>query len=273
MKTRWVSAGAAVIFIVFLHLAAFCQSQGGDKTRLRSTGPTWGDKLKRSPFSLKEPNLPARILWIGTLQGTWTEMGIQYGQRAGKDIADHWDLDWEDRTLNSPEPWAKSRSSSERQAYRARYLERSWKELSTLSPELCEFYKGIAEGAAKELDKTYYAAITPHHLKILYLNDSEPAIHPNWNFDKDRPEPLLPDANLEGTRPEYDNAEDGCNALYIRGEGTVGGHTYAQRAVQGGMVRTVTVVSYVAIPRDPKARVFWGFGRAGGSRWSGWHAQ
>jgi hypothetical protein len=83
-----------------------------------SGGSKWGAHLKRTPFSLNEPNVPSRILWIGTLQGTWKEMGIQYGQRAAKDITQHWDHDWEDRVIDNRGFWAKSRTPEARQAWR-----------------------------------------------------------------------------------------------------------------------------------------------------------
>ncbi len=231
-----------------------------------SAGSSWGDKLQRSPFSSSSPVPPARSLWIGVLEGTWREMGIQYGERAGKDIASHWDFDWEDRAVNSTSAWAKNKTPEERQAYRVAYLKRAWKELSYFSPELCEFMEGMAEGAAKELDKCYYDDICPHYLKILYLHESEPRAHPNWDFERDRPASLASGttgADLITSMAEHGEGDDGCNALWVTGEATSTGHTYAQRAVQGGLSRSITTVAYIAIPTDPNARVFWGHGRAG----------
>jgi len=69
-----------------------------------------------------------------------------------------------------------------------------------------------------------------------------------------------------------------CNGAWIKGSATATGHTYAVRGAQGTTLRldnnTTDLyperssgrerqVSYVAIPSDPKGRIWWGTGRAG----------
>jgi len=60
-----------------------------------------------------------------------------------------------------------------------------------------------------------------------------------------------------------DQDEGGCNAFWVGGEATSTGHAYLQGAIHAGRHNSVTQVSYVAIPKDPNARVFWGLNRAG----------
>lgn len=228
------------------------------------SGIGWGAHRERSPFSLPTPTLPTRLLTIGVLRGSWREMGIQYGERAAGDIAQHWDVDWEDRVIACTGQWAQSRTPADRQAYRLQYLQRSWQELETLSPQLCEFMRGVAEGAAAELAAAHHGPDLPGHLKVLYLNESDAAVHPSWDFAADRPGPAGPEvAGADSYVDDHDNQGDGCNGFWISGSRTENGHALAQRAVQAGMNRSVTVVSYVAVPDDPAAQVFWAAGRAG----------
>ena len=83
------------------------------------------------------------------LRETWEEMGIQYGQRCGKDIARNFDLNWEKLILKGEKSfWQRNRTEKERAHYGIAYLQRSFKELSYLRPELIQMFAGIAEGAA-----------------------------------------------------------------------------------------------------------------------------
>ena len=75
------------------------------------------------PFRLQSEIPHCRSLWIGILQGTWEEMGIQYGQRCGKDIARNFDLNWESQILKGNKSfWQQNRSEKERAHYGIAYL-------------------------------------------------------------------------------------------------------------------------------------------------------
>ena len=207
-----------------------------------------------------------RSIWIGVLQGTWEEMGAQYGQRCGQDIARNFDTHWESQVLQGESPWQKGRSESERARYALAYVRRSLEELSHLRPEMIELLAGMAKGAAGELDRCAHAAACSHFDKVAMLNyRSTGHLHPEWDFDSDRP------ASARGSQAEPSAADDedsDCNGLWVKGEATRTRHTYAMRTAQskhiepGGSGRE-RQVSYVAIPKDPAARVFWGNGRAG----------
>ncbi len=198
---------------------------------------------KKIPFRLESENPPARVMWIGVLQGTWREMGIQYGQRAAKDIRINFDIKWEKDVLRvTNEEWHKGRSKKERVKYCIPYLKRGYRELSFLSPETIEFMEGIAEGASVELNQSIYADVCSNFEKIGLLNFGDLRFHPGFTEE--------------------------CNGLWVTGGATKTGETFATRAAQsilierGGSGRE-RQVAYVALPKDPNARVFWAEGRAG----------
>jgi len=226
-------------------------------------------EANRISFRLNTEIPHCRSLWIGVLQGTWNEMGVQYGQRCAKDIARNFDLNWEQLVLGGQKGnWRQNRSQQERAEYCAAYLRRSFEELSYLSPELIQLLEGIAQGASAELDRCRHGAACSHFEKIALLNYSGTIhFHPDWDFDKDRPRGG--DSGLAPMpTPGATTAEDDCNGFWVKGEATRTGQTYATRTAQsrhiqaGGSARE-RQVAYVAIPKDPKAQVFWGHGRAG----------
>jgi hypothetical protein len=192
-------------------------------------------------------------------------MGFQYGQRCAKDIARNWEMVWNVDVLGSglfERPWQKGRNREARIKYVLPYIERYIKELSCLSPELVQFFKGMGDGAAKELDRCADAELCPHLVKTAMLNFADTAFHPNWDFAHDRP----------ARAAEKHGAIDGhdCNSLWVKGGATRTGETYAARAVQAGHYTADgkdgffnRQVAYVAVPKDPNARVFWGQGTAG----------
>jgi hypothetical protein len=225
------------------------------------------NRLNKQAFRLSSEIPHCRSLWIGVLQGSWREMGTQYGQRCGRDIARNFDMFWEKDVLGrgtlprGERLWQIGRTGAEREKYCLAYIQRSFKELSFLSPELIEFFKGMARGAERELDKCAHADACSHFIKIAALNFNDAQFHPNWDFRQDRPgaaRPTAMEARLGG---------DDCNSFWVSGKATKTGETYATRAVQsphvmpGGYFNRQ--VAYVAIPKDPQARVFWGLGTAG----------
>ena len=225
------------------------------------------NRFREGLFRLGAEIPPYRSIFIGILQGTWRQMGIQYGQRCGKDIARNFDMFWKVDVLGEglfDRPWQKRRGPEERAKYCLAYIQRFLKELSFLSPELVEFFKGMAQGAAKELDKSIDADASPHFIKTAALNFNDTAFHPGWDFARDCPCGY----STSKINDKFDGHD--CNAFWVKGKATKTGETYATRAVQAGHLTPEgsegffnRQVAYVAIPVDPKARVFWGQGTAG----------
>jgi len=78
-----------------------------------------------------------RSLWIGILEDTWEEIGMQYGQRCGKDIARNFDINWEKRILQGEASvWQQGRTEQQRAQYAIAYVQRSFEELSYLRREI-----------------------------------------------------------------------------------------------------------------------------------------
>jgi hypothetical protein len=101
-----------------------------------------------------------------------------------------------------------------------------------------------------------------HPLKIHLLNYSGLHFHPNWDFINDRPG----EVRKENVGIQADDHD--CNGFWLARKATASGETFALRAAQGRHLKPggsgrERQVSYVAIPKDPRARVFWGTGRAG----------
>jgi hypothetical protein len=213
----------------------------------------------QAPVPFKLTSISPRATWIGVLQGTWKEMGIQYGQRCAEDIKMNFDFVWDGGVLNGDELWQQGRTQEERAEYCLKYVQRSFKELSYLSPEIIDFFKGVAQGAQEELDKCTYAEACSHVLKVYILNGVTGHFHPNWDFTNDRPV-----AMKMGNPGKMYARVDGhdCNAFWVSSKATKTGETYATRAVQRYPFFR-RQVAYVAIPEDSNARVFWGHGIAG----------
>ena len=151
------------------------------------------NRSREGLFKLDAEIPHCRSISIGVLLGTWKEMGIQYGQRCGKDIARNFDLFWEKDILGGgvlqkgERLWQKGRTGPEREKYCVAYIQRSFRELFLLSPELVEFLEGIAQGAGRELDKCTYADTCTHFIKVAALNFNDAQFHPDWDFSLDRP--------------------------------------------------------------------------------------
>jgi hypothetical protein len=209
-----------------------------------------------------------RSIWIGVLQGTWQELGIQYGQRCGKDIAHNFDICWGGQVLQGAGAWQQGRSEPERARYAVAYLQRSFEELSRLRPEMIELLEGMAKGAADELDRCVHAAACGHFVKVALLNYTSPGhFHPAWDFANDRPLARAGRGSA-GSRAALKDEEDDCNGLWVGAAATRTGHAYATRTAQSRHIEEAgsgreRQVSYVAVPGDPSAGAFWGNGRAG----------
>jgi hypothetical protein len=226
---------------------------------------------EKLPLGFETEIPPFRSLWIGVLQGTWEEMGIHYGQRAGKDIARSFDLWWRENVLADKMDWQRGRSEDDKTRYCTAYFQRSMAEFSHLCPELVEFFDAIGRGAAGELDRCAHAGVAPHLLKIGMLNTPMANLHPHWDFENDCP--AFAKTGGTSARPTGHPDHAGytghdCNGFWVKGKATKTGESYATRSAQsvpiitGGSGRE-RQVAYVAIPKDPAARVFWGNGRAG----------
>jgi hypothetical protein len=171
---------------------------------------------------------------LGFFRGRGKKWESRYGQRTAKDI--DFDNSWKSilkAKATSEYIWPKGKTEEEKGKYALAYVRKSVEELSYLSPEMIQFMEGIAEGAAEELNKCTYANVCSNFEKIAMINYGSD-YHP-------------------GPLPEKDD----CCGFWVKDGATTGG-TFASRTSQGIFPKSGgRTASYVAIPKDPNARVFW----------------
>jgi len=227
------------------------------------------EKQALPPLIGSGENTVSRILHIGVIMGTWHEMGVQYGERAGEYILLNYDsLIINDILKASKSGWRTTlKTEDERLQYALSNFEKNYQELSYIFPEMVEFLQGIADGAAPWLAKSEFADRMPNFYKTALI------AYGNLSF----PPPLgIP---VVYNKDDYEVA-GGCNSTWISGDATATGETYASRTAQGGSFKNtepigpidrqvLRQVSVIGIPKDPDANVFWFCGPAGGLSQSG----
>ena len=221
---------------------------GTDCMCLVSLEATWTQGARFIPPP-KVLDTITRVVWIGVLEGTWNEMGIQYGQRAAKEI----------RISNEAEWGAflkRFEGDTEAMIQLARAFE---KHLSYLSPEMIDFMEGIAEGAGKELDKSVYAGQASNYMRILCQNLGR-SLRPQWNWK-------FLEGKTASVPPEETSSDEehGCQGWWVTGAATTDGETYISRHSQGGFIdgENANTVAFVLIPEDPRAKVTYSQAAAG----------
>ena len=191
---------------------------------------------------------PSAVTWIGALQGTWREMGIQYGQRAAKEVRNNTDVEWMNslsKLGNSPQRIMRLSAAFEQQ-------------IDLLCPEVLEMLKGIADGAAAEMNKSVYASQASNYQRVLNLQ-WDMLIDPRYEAliaDVGSGTPMVEVASA-AMPPMLDPSEEDCNGWWVSGLATSNGLTYATRHSQGGSWHTKSTnqVAFVLVPSDPSAAV------------------
>ena len=101
--------------------------------------------------------LPDKTKFIGTLKGSWYEMGKQYGKRSGDYARTVSDLWWKQEC----DYYGKVETLKAMKLYET--------QIKALNPDLVDYMHGIAEGAAEWLGKSIYA----DSKNALYASDYE----------------------------------------------------------------------------------------------------
>jgi len=149
-------------------------------------------------------------------------MGFKYGERADYDIRANTDVDWA-----ASVKYCKG-SIEELKSRIEKYKE----QVEFFSPQTIEFLKGMANGAASQLDKSEYAKEGTNLERIYNINISSALV----------------------------KIPTGCNGFWVGKQATKDGKSYATFHSQGRymgndiMARHIT---FVAIPDDPKAHIVW----------------
>jgi len=204
MEKRIGFAGMVMILIIVLTTTAVA-----DWPAVKS-GEEW------QPFG--------RTMWIGVLKGSFYDMGFQYGERAAYDIRTNTDYEWASclKVLSESKEELKSRLE--------KYKEQLW----FFSPQTLDMLRGIADGAAPQLNKSIYAKESTNFERVFNLNVSS-------------------------------TLKESCNSFWVTGKATVDGRTIVTHHSQSGMGSTKSgrKVAFVAIPDDPDAHIVWTITDAG----------
>ena len=149
---------AAAVLISRSSLAA----KSAAKHEYPPTPSAWtGHNTRLATYQLAPgyPAYGAHPRYLGELNGTWNEIGRQYGEKAG------------DLIKLTFEGWYKELLAVQggNQAI-IDYVHREETYYSALAPEALDMMKGIAEGAREDLDSSAYANAMPNYEKILMIN-------------------------------------------------------------------------------------------------------
>jgi hypothetical protein len=111
------------------------------------------------------PPYSPRARFLGELAGSWSEIGVGLGRRAGDLVRLVSDVWWKSHV----ETWGEAETRQALPVYEA--------QVEALDPGLVSFMRGIAEGAGEELDRSPFAEDSSHYQKILNLN-----VYDSWSW-------------------------------------------------------------------------------------------
>jgi hypothetical protein len=167
--------------------------------------------VEKYTHSIGYPRFPDRAKFIGTLQGTWYEMGRQFGERSGDAVRCVSDIWWRQQC----DQWGRHETIRAMALYEA--------QIRLFDPGLIDFMKGVADGASPWLDQSRYAEKEdPWHgtdyQRVLAVN-----IYDEWSM---RHPHQFPDGSSTygGTaKPSLRNQAKTCSGFSARGKVTSGG--------------------------------------------------
>ena len=157
-RTRIISAGVVIIIAAAL-IGMQTGSPGGGQFF------PGGRNIEAYKYQHAKdyPQFPDRANFIGTIQGSWYEMGKQFGERAGESTRFVSDIWWKAEC----DLWGKIETLKAFRYYEA--------QIEALHPGLVEFMQGISQGAAPWLNESPYAAPdhplhAPNYERVLAVN-------------------------------------------------------------------------------------------------------
>jgi hypothetical protein len=202
------------------------------------------------------PQVDPRVRFIGNLRGTWKEMGIQYGERAGDLVVNvyRFALDYFK---------GKGMSEEKLRAYMGRYRQ----QIELYAPEMIEFMQGIASGVDWSVAGASETKPLDGFERIMLVNSflDLDFFHPKESLG----EGFGPETYVSGL---LGNPVTGaCTGIALSGKGrgkllspTKNGETIVTNHYDlARFVPLVWSIAYVATPSDPKAHVYWSINPAG----------
>ncbi len=202
------------------------------------------------------PQIDSRVRFIGNLRGTWKEMGLQYGERAGDLVVNvyRFSLDY-----------FKSKGMGEEKL--KAYMDKYRQQIEAYAPEQIEFMQGIASGVDWSVDGASASKVLSDFDRIMLINSF-------LDLDFFHPKESLG----AGLGPETYVSEllgnpvtGACTGIALSGKSrgkllspTKNGETIVTNHYDlARFVPLVWSIAYVATPSDPKAQVYWSINPAG----------
>jgi len=226
--------------------------------------PTWwtGYNADLPKYEVKPgfPHYAEHARYIGELSGTWEEMGIQYGERAGdlmRIVFDGYYEEQMDTVGDADLVLTNGRKFAD-------YLE-------MFCPEAIQFMRGMAKGAAPELEKSFYK-VGDSFDKVVLINHYfavKRSVRTQWNpgdpvLPPEEEEIIVsPTCDLDIPDPEDEIA---CSGMVVIG--SIDGPTKDRTTIHSGtkdqhFFPQMYQVTYVANPSDPNGHKFWTLSSAG----------
>jgi hypothetical protein len=185
---------------------------------------------------------------LGVLRGSFYEMGVQYGEKAAVEIREMFDYWIWPNIMYAYESTDEALWSLRQYIWHA----------EAISPQWMTMVRGIADGAASELDKSIYNDNVPSHFDKVFALNMEWAVRspPQWRL-VEYPMALA----TTGPRTFEENPDDhACNSVYVKGPATKDGQAYTLFCNQHTppmKMKPKHRVKFIMIPDDPEANAVW----------------
>jgi hypothetical protein len=187
------------------------------------------------------PSYAAHPRFLGSLTGSWRQIGEQYGRGAGDLIR----LTFEGWFMEKVQTQGSTQAVLD-------YIHQVEDYYKTLVPEALEFMDGMATGAKTELDKSPLADVMTHYEKILMINSY-------FGLGVPPPAPSQGPSTLSPLAISSEDAiqrEEGCSGAVILGKGTADGKAIHVSSEDQHFFPQEYLVTYVVHPSDPNAHTY-----------------
>lgn len=232
------------------------------------TKPSWwtGYNAELSDYAVKPgfPHYDEHARYIGELNGTWEEMGIQYGERAGDLMRIVFDGYFEQQLASLGGDYDLALTNTRK------YIEF----YEMYCPEVVQFMQGMAKGADEELKKSYYQ-IGESFDKVVMINlyfalrrSTGAMWEPGMEVLPPPVEEIIPSPTCALNNDSLPPIEEdiACSGMVVIGK--LDGPTKDRTTIHSGtkdqaFFPQMYQVTYVANPSDPNGHKFWTVSSAG----------
>ena len=182
------------------------------------------------------PRYETHPRYLGVLGGSWREIGVQYGQRAGDLIR----LVFEGWFAEKVQVQGSTQAVLD-------YVHQEEGYYQALVPEALELMHGMAEGAGPELAKSALAATMSDYEKILVINSY---------FGLGVAAPVAAGGRQAPGGHASEDEQGGCSGAVILAKGTADGKVIHVSSEDQHFFPQEYLVTYVVRPADPNAHAY-----------------